>query len=78
MMETTLLMTEDQFCRRLKALVRGFASQKRAAQCWGISQAYLNDVLQGRRHPGPKLLQALGYVRDIGYRKEKQPKEGKA
>lgn len=43
------------------------ATQKRAAQVWDVSEGYLCDVLKGRRDVGPKLLEALGYEKRIGY-----------
>jgi transcriptional regulator with XRE-family HTH domain len=42
-------------------------SQKAAAKRLGVSEQYLCDVLKGRREPGKKLLDALGYRRVVVY-----------
>lgn len=33
----------------------------------GLSAAYVSDVLNARRDPGPKMLKALGYARRVTY-----------
>lgn len=38
------------------------------ARSKGVSAAYVNDVLKGRRDPGPKILDALGFERVVTYR----------
>lgn len=38
------------------------------ARAHGISPAYVNDVLHGRRDPGPKILDAIGFEKMITYR----------
>ena len=43
--------------------------QKDVARDLGVSAAYLNDYLQGRREPGEKLLCGLGFERVVMYRK---------
>jgi len=43
------------------------------ARTHGVSPAYVNDVLNGRRDPGPKILAAIGFEKVVTYR----PKEGK-
>ena len=47
----------------------GTASQKLVAEQLGISPAYLNDVLRKRKEPGKKILDALGLVRHVTYRR---------
>jgi lambda repressor-like predicted transcriptional regulator len=37
----------------------------------GVSPAYLSDVLNGNREPGPKIIDALGLERVVTYRKKK-------
>lgn len=66
-------MNKQRFVDYLVLLVSRQGSQKDAAQAWGISAAYLTDVLKGRRDPGPKLLKALGIRKEVTYREE--PKE---
>lgn len=45
----------------LRARVATFATQAAAARALGISVAYLNDVLRGRRAIGPSLARAMGW-----------------
>lgn len=61
-------MTEEDFRRSLKTYTKvKFGSQKKAAETWGISPAFLSDVLNGKRDPGAKLLTALGFRRVVSY-----------
>lgn len=61
------IATTEAFLDELRARIRGIGTQQAAAKQWGISGAYLCDVLKGRREPGAKLLDALGYRRLIFY-----------
>jgi transcriptional regulator with XRE-family HTH domain len=36
----------------------------------GVSPAYLSDVMRGKREPGPKILEPLGLVRVVTYRRK--------
>lgn len=45
-------------------------SQHAVAEKWGISDQYLSDVYRGRRDPGAKILEPLGLVKVITYRKK--------
>ncbi len=54
-------MMLDDVLKRLSRLVREHATQRDAAYRIGISPQYLNDILQRRRDPGPKVLKALGF-----------------
>lgn len=42
-----------------------------------LSPPYLNDVLSGRREPGPAILKALGMEKIVSYRKISGAKEEK-
>jgi DNA-binding transcriptional regulator YdaS (Cro superfamily) len=53
-------MNRESVIRRLWVVIAAQGSQKDAAAFLGISAQYLNDVIQGRRDPGPTLLKALG------------------
>lgn len=52
----------------LRALVKQHGTQRAAAKYLGISHGYLHDLLNGRRGdvngPGPKVLEALGLMRE--------------
>lgn len=62
-------MTLDAFRDYLRKETEGYGSQRKAAHAWGISQAYLSDVLHGSRLPGPAILRAVGYQLTHEYRK---------
>lgn len=63
-------LTETQFMRipgykteevlRRLAVKQGDRTQKALAEEMGISDKYLSDVLNGRRDPGPAILQFVG------------------
>ena len=63
-------MTREQVVKRIRDLVNKAGSQRIIAQRFGVSDAYLGDVLKGQRKPGPKILKHLGLERDLeAYRK---------
>lgn len=64
-----------EVCRRLSAACKMAGSQKAFAEKHGISPAYLCDVLNARREPGPSILDALGLVRVVRYRVKSIKKE---
>lgn len=41
---------------------------KQVAGSMGITSQYFADICAGRREPGPKVLEALGLERVVGYR----------
>lgn len=49
----------------LRFEIRG--SQAEWAKANGLSAAYVNDILNGRRSPGPKLLSILGLEKTVTY-----------
>ena len=63
------LMDRRDFVVELHFQVSRFATQKEAAQEWGVSESYLSDVLSGWRAPGEKICKAVGYERVTMYRK---------
>jgi len=62
MMPATTLST-DEVLAALREAVDAAGSQRTYAKGIGVSQAYLGDVLHGRRHPGERVLSALGLRR---------------
>lgn len=62
------LLNQREFIAELRSLVEQFASQKEAAQVWGVSESYLSDVLSGWRAPGEKICKAVGYERVTVYK----------
>jgi len=55
---------------RLRKGVQQAGSQKAYAKELGISLAYLNDVLHGRRKVSAQLAQRIGLVRETKYRED--------
>jgi hypothetical protein len=56
---------------RLRSAVQTEGSQAAFAEKHIISLQYVNDVLRGRREPGPIILNALGLERIVTYREKK-------
>ncbi len=54
--------------RLLRAAVAEAGSQSAWARKHGVSQAYVNHVLLGRRQAGPRVLAGLGLERVVGTR----------
>lgn len=61
-------MSELDPVAELMRAVEAAGSQRAWARQHGISLGYVNDVLLGRREPGPAILAALGIVREVRYR----------
>lgn len=70
-MSRRALLTEAELFDALKDYVSKDCEghQANAAQALGITPSYLNDVLQGRKGIGPKLLDGMRYRAVIGYQK---------
>ena len=62
------LINLDKLLALLSAEVAGLGGQSRFAQSAGVSQAYVADILAGKRSPGPKILAALGFEKVTLYR----------
>ncbi len=65
MKKTTI--TIDEVRRRLQQQIDLHGSQTAAARNLGVSLAYLNDVIRGRREPGEKLLTPIGIQKVVIY-----------
>lgn len=59
-------MNADSIIRHLERRAAKI-TQKQLASDLGVSPAYLNDVIQGRREPGRKILAALKLKREVRY-----------
>jgi hypothetical protein len=55
----------------LRRMASRLGTQTALAYQLGIHPAYLNDVLNGRRDPGPAILEPLGYERVVIYRRKR-------
>lgn len=63
------LISIRDFLNYVKDLIElDYGSQKRFAEQNDLSQAYVSDVLLGRREPGEKFLAAIGAERVVCYR----------
>ncbi len=63
------MLDHDQLISLLKKEIKALGSQKAYALKYGVSQQYLSDVLNKRRSPGTKILNALGYEAVEMYKK---------
>jgi hypothetical protein len=59
-------MTKDAVIRLLKQK-QGDRSLREFAREVGVTAAYLSDIYQGRREPGPAIQRYLGVRREIRY-----------
>jgi transcriptional regulator with XRE-family HTH domain len=65
-------MTRDELVKLLQRRVQTAGTQAALAKELGITAAYLGDVLNGKRKPGPTVLNALGFRRVITYVKDEK------
>lgn len=61
------MMPVEYVRRQLELKCTALGSQKRFSQKHHVSLPYVNDVLNGRREPGEKILKALKMKRVTGY-----------
>lgn len=61
------MMPVEYVRRQLEQKCAALGSQKRFSQRYHVSLPYVNDVLNGRREPGEKILKALKMKRVTGY-----------
>ena len=62
-------MNARQVVERLKREVEKAGGQRAWASVNGLSAAYVNDVLHGRREPADTICKALGLARIVEFRK---------
>ena len=60
-------MNKSQFIIYLKEQIDRVGSQKAYAQKIGISPQYLSDVVNNRREPGKKMLDAIEFIKTVDY-----------
>lgn len=60
---------------QVRLLLRQQIDKEDSAAAWAtkhkMSRVYVSDVLAGRREPGDKILEALGLVKIVLYRRKK-------
>jgi predicted XRE-type DNA-binding protein len=52
-------------------IARKYVKQVKAAEAWGVSQAYVSSVLKGRKNPNDTMLEDAGFERVVQYKKMK-------
>jgi len=62
-------MNTEDVRKRLRKMAAALGSQQALAKSLGVSTAYLSDVLNERRQPGPTILSALGLTPETTYRR---------
>jgi hypothetical protein len=60
-------MTAEKVRNKLASAISEAGSAVNWARHYGVSPAYVSDVLKGHKAPGKKILAALGLVRVIEY-----------
>jgi hypothetical protein len=63
-------MTKESLIKLLHKKAERQESWTRLAESLGITPQYLQDIKDGRREPGDKLLRGLGMIKVITYVKE--------
>ena len=71
MAKSANVMNAEQLREWARSLIAdAYGSQEVFARHSGISTAYVSDFLAGKRDPGDKMLEALGYERVVKYRRK--------
>lgn len=64
------LISEDQIRELLAKKIEEAEGQGKLGRCWRIEPSYISLVVNGRRKPGPCILDALGYEMVPMYRRK--------
>ena len=67
-------MNQKTVVNRIRRMCEQQRSQAAVAVYFGVSQAYISDILCGKRQPGPAILTKLGLTRRVSY--DYQPTNG--
>jgi hypothetical protein len=71
-------MKADNMRSEIRAhIARKYKTQLAAAEAWGLSPAFVNMVLNGKKSPSPKMLEDAGLERVepvVTYRRKKKEK----
>lgn len=65
------LLTDDDVRTLVMEGISDAGSQKKYSDLTGLSTAYINDYVQFRREPGPKILEYLGLAKINRYQRVK-------
>lgn len=70
------MLDEHDVIERLRVAVDQAGGQRAFARSIGVTAAYVNDMLRGRRSVGAKVLDALGIERVVTHRVEYRDRAG--
>lgn len=56
-----MILSHTELLDALRKRVQAAGSQRRLAAEYGLSVAFISSVLKGRKAPGPRLLDRMGY-----------------
>lgn len=68
-------ISKQAFMEIIKTMCRYPSSQTKAAAEIGVSKSYFNDVLHGRRDPGPTFIDGMGMEKVTSYRYTRTTKD---
>jgi hypothetical protein len=71
------MYTREEVIQMLREYVEDCGSQKEAASKIGISAQYMNDLMRGRRSPGPAVLETMKLKRVMVYERFENVEEEK-
>lgn len=60
-------MDRAEFYQLVRDGVKSAGSQRKAAELWGVSPQFVNDVTKERREPSEALLKAFGLCKIVTY-----------
>ncbi len=66
------LVSKSQMTKRIQRLRKKFASQAEMAEHFECSPQHMNDVVHGKRSPGPNILRVMGLKRVVAYAPESE------
>lgn len=59
-------ISEPEFLSEFRAHIKvKYGNQKKAAEAWGVSDAFVSSVSNGRQHPSQAMLDEIGYQRFV-------------
>lgn len=61
------MMSADEVRKMIRSRAEDIGTMRALARAWKVSPAYLSDVINGNREPGPRILRALGLRKSVIY-----------
>ena len=72
------MLTEQEVLERLRTAIKRAGGQRAFAKQAGLTPAYVNDVVHGRRALADKILSTIGVKRTVMYSVEYEEQESGA